>query len=357
MHEVWFIRGVHATTAIEGNTLSEEEVSQIAGGSLRLEPSRSYQGQEVENMLKSFSLAANAAIKEDSCITIDLIKEFNRLSLAGLETEKHVEPGHIRECAVTVGRYLCAPAEDCEYLLGELCKWLNETWCPDDWETHRASIAALKAIMAHLYLAWIHPFGDGNGRTARLLELYILLQAGYPTSAAHLLSNHYNQTRDRYYSRLQQASEAHEYGFSRSVLPFIDYALQGLVDGLGGQINEIFHEQTRVAWKDYVYDFFAQENASDTNKRRRTVAIEVGLRVLNQTQTNPDEDSVHKDDVPILSREIADLYKPMHGRALTRDLNALHKQDILIFENNKVRPNIDILAQMFTFRRHNPPRP
>jgi Fic/DOC family len=38
----------------------------------------------------------------------------------------------------------------------------------------------VKAILAHLYIAWIHPFGDGNGRAARLMELRILLEAGVP---------------------------------------------------------------------------------------------------------------------------------------------------------------------------------
>ncbi len=79
--------------------------------------------------------------------------------------------------------------------------------------------------MAHLYIAWIHPFGDGNGRTARFLEVKILLRAGIPTVAAHLLSNHYNATRSAYYRQLQRASASGGY-----VAPFIQYALQGFID-------------------------------------------------------------------------------------------------------------------------------
>lgn len=66
-------------------------------------------------------------------------------------------------------------------------------------------MAILKAIAAHLYLAWIHPF-DGNGRTARLMELRLLLAAGVTTPATHLLSNHYNLTRGEYYRQLDAAS-------------------------------------------------------------------------------------------------------------------------------------------------------
>ncbi|NOY75701.1 MAG: hypothetical protein GXP32_07900 [Kiritimatiellaeota bacterium] len=33
--------------------------------------------------------------------------------------------------------------------------------------------------LAHVYIAWIHPFGDGNGKTARLMEFYLLLRSGF----------------------------------------------------------------------------------------------------------------------------------------------------------------------------------
>ena len=74
-----------------------------------------------------------------------------------------------------------------------MCDWLNS----NEWErvfgrNNVILTGIIKAIVAHLYIAWIHPFGDGNGRTARLLELQILLNSNIPTPAAHLLSNHYN---------------------------------------------------------------------------------------------------------------------------------------------------------------------
>ncbi len=60
--------------------------------------------------------------------------------------------------------------------------------------------AALSAILAHLYIAWIHPFGNGNGRLARLIEVQILSESGVvPLVATNLLSDHYNKTRSAYY--------------------------------------------------------------------------------------------------------------------------------------------------------------
>ncbi|MCY3923933.1 MAG: Fic family protein [bacterium] len=78
-----------------------------------------------------------------------------------------------------------------------------------------------------------HPFADGNGRTARLLEYAILARSGVvPFPAALLLSNHYNLTRDRYYRELEAADR------SGTITGFVQYAVQGLVNGLREQTDE-----------------------------------------------------------------------------------------------------------------------
>lgn len=79
--------------------------------------------------------------------------------------------------------------------MGKLCEWLNSDYFNIYPDTPMAN-SIIKAIMAHLYIAWIHPFGDGNGRLARILEFIILLDSSVPTPAAQLLSNHYNATKE-----------------------------------------------------------------------------------------------------------------------------------------------------------------
>lgn len=136
--------------------------------------------------------------------------------------------------------------EDCEYLLERLCRWINNLTSPQN----SVAIAVVRAVLAHLYLAWIHPFGDGNGRTARLVEFQIFLGVGMPTVACHLLSNHYNQTRSEYYRQLSLASK------TADPFCFIRYAVAGLVDQLDEQIKRIREYQHAVVWKDHVYDKF-----------------------------------------------------------------------------------------------------
>ena len=203
--QVYLARGALATTAIEGNTLSEEEAQQILDHQLELPVSKQYMQREIENVIEGYNRAKEALLAgPEPAWTVERISKMNQVILDGLPLEEGVIPGGIRTHSVVVGPYRAAPARDCEFLLERLCDWLNSeefSAGPDDPEL-AAPMTIIKAIVGHLYIAWIHPFGDGNGRTARLMELQILLTAGFPAPTCQLLSNHYNQTRSEYYRAL-----------------------------------------------------------------------------------------------------------------------------------------------------------
>jgi Fic family protein len=167
--------------------------------------------------------------RADRALTPEKIKEYNRLILAGLELEEGVVPGEVAPRRPAVGRYLGPPREDCDHLLAELCDWLNSDAFDPPNDDLVIPYAILKAVTAHLYVAWIHYFGDGNGRTARCVELQILVASGrIPTPAGHLPSNHYNITRDEYYRQLDASSREHD----GNPLPFLAYAVRGFVEEL-----------------------------------------------------------------------------------------------------------------------------
>jgi Fic family protein len=206
LFRVYLAKGALATTAIEGNTLSENEVLQALKGDLKLPPSREYLKQEIDNILT----ALDEFWKQVGSGTLPTLsaaefEHFNKLVLRGLSVEEGVIPGQIRTHEVGVAHYRGAPPEDCRYLLNRLSTWLEgpEFKAPPGMEIVWGII---RAVTAHLYLAWIHPFGDGNGRTARLVEYRLLLASGAPSPAVHLLSNHYNLTRSEYYRQLERTS-------------------------------------------------------------------------------------------------------------------------------------------------------
>ena len=91
LYNLTLIRGVTATIAIEGSTLSEEEVSQIERGIFPKRASRAYEEQEAENIIALYNHIAGQMLSGDPSggqpahITVDLIREYNRMVLAELE--------------------------------------------------------------------------------------------------------------------------------------------------------------------------------------------------------------------------------------------------------------------------------
>jgi Fic family protein len=318
--QVYLAKGMLATTAIEGNTLSEEEVRQVLRGTLELPPSREYLEREIENVLAAYNLAQKELLSDpDLPFTVERLREYNRLILDGLEVEKDVVPGEIRAHSVVVGPYRAAPAEDAEYLLERLCRWLNsdEFDVPADAPQLGAPLTIVKAVVAHLYLAWIHPFGDGNGRTARLLELQILLSAGFPVPACQLLSNHYNQTRAEYYRQLSISSRE-----PSGLLSFLAYAAQGFVDQLREQLTVIWKQQFEDRWAQHVHQTF-RDRRSETDIRRLRLVLDLSRSF--HASGNP----ISKREIPDLSPRLAAAYATKTEKTLSRDLNAIKKLGLL----------------------------
>ncbi len=296
MHIVFLAKGVLATTAIEGNTLSEEDARKRIEGDLRLPPSQEYLGREIDNIIAAYNEIKDELVSGVAPpMARTAIENYNRLILEDLELEEGVVPGEISSHSVVVGGYVGAPRGDCQYLLDRLAEWMNGPDFASDDAQWAMPLAIIKAIVAHLYLAWIHPFGDGNGRTARLMELRSLLEAGVPTPATHLLSNHYNQTRTEYYRQLRQASKG-----GGDVLPFLRYALQGFVDGLRDQLRTIRDQQFADRWEQYVYQQFGRTNSS-ARLRQRQLVLEMSKA----------EEPVPRAELRTLSGALVEMY---HGK-------------------------------------------
>jgi Fic family protein len=305
-HVVTLAKGARATTAIEGNTLTEDQVEAQVEGRLNLPPSQRYLQQEVQNILDACNwMMADLSASGPRKITPDFCCELNARVLKDLVLEDGAA-GQIRRHSVVVGNvYRGAPAEDCMYLLERLCDTLEETKARTENDAH--STAILKALFAHMNIALIHPFCDGNGRTARLLEYYILMEHGFASPTGHLLSNHYNLTRSQYYAELDRISKTG--GETHS---FTTYALQGFVDGLKEQIQTIRKEQLAVAWQNFVHEQFHGKSAP-ADARRRELVLRLGS----------DGKMVKLSDIAGLSPRLAIEYAGKTEKTLSRDLNAL----------------------------------
>lgn len=332
LHGVYLTKGVLATVAIEGNTLTEPEVKEYLEGSLKLPPSKEYLGTEIENVIKAVNKISNELCSTDPAdvpiISIEEICEYNRIVLTGLPVAPEVVPGEMRSHSVLVGRYRGAPAEDLHFLLDRFCTWLNSINPP---EAQRAPISILTAIAAHLYFVWIQPFADGNGRTARLIEFRYLLQAGFPTPAAHLLSNFYNSTRTMYYRMLDHAGQS-----KGDMVDFIDYAVQGFVDQLKEQLNEIREMQWETTWENHVYKQFSKYRPSETTNRRRALVLELSKAASSGGW-------IPRNSIPDLSVKLARYYNDRTDKTLSRDLNHILSMNLIQQKGRMVRADREVI--------------
>lgn len=336
LHQLYLAKGAAATTAIEGNTLSEAEVLQAVEGRLQVVPSKEYLKQEVDNIIAACNrMSEQLANEQMPALSPALIQGYNAQVLKDLPPEENVVPGGFRLHSVLVGHvYRGAPAEDCAYLMDRLCEWLNGAeFAPKP--GMEMVYAIIKAVLAHVYLAWIHPFGNGNGRTARLVEFHLLMSAGMPSPAAHLLSNHYNETRTEYYRQLDHASKS-----GGDLRPFLLYAVQGLVDGLRKQLQFVWEQQWDVTWRNYVHERFQNKNSS-SDSRQRHLALDLGAS----------KDWVAVANISELTPRLAKAYVGKTAKTVQRDLNQLISEGLIVRDGRKVRARRELIFAFLPLKK------
>ena len=314
---VSLIKGAQATTAIEGNTLTDAEVEKVAVGEA-LAPSKTYQEREVRNILDAMNGILNEVVQEgkSSLISRQLMLSFHKQ--VGRELGEHFDaiPGAFRLDERSVGPYKCPRAEDVPALVDRFCEWLQEEFqFAQGRQTFETTV--VQAIVTHVYLEWVHPFGDGNGRTGRLLEFYILLRASNPDIASHILSNFYNLTRPEYYRQLDKAHK------DCDLSAFIAYAVEGYRDGLRESLETIQQSQFDMAWQNLIYERFGALKYRKKNvfKRRRALMLSFPL-----------DRGVWLTDVPELTMHVARAYSSLTDRTVARDVRSLIEMDLVVID-------------------------
>jgi Fic family protein len=329
MERVYLAKGALASAAIEGNSLSEAQAVAAVEGELELPRSQEYLQQELENVIDAIAgIEADIHSGAPFKITPEKLRELNKQILSDLAVEDHVLSGEFRRTGIAVGTvYKGAPAEDCEFLVQAMCDWLNgEPFDRDDDDDATAFLHGfLKAAIAHVYIAWIHPFGDGNGRTARLVEFGILASSGVPSVGAHLLSNHYNATRSNYYRQLDHASKS-----GGDLIPFLAYAAKGFVGELEQQLNDVHELIVQATWVNYVHSMFPDPTL--TARRQRDLVLSL-----------PPDEFVPRAKLTTLTPRLAQAYIDKKSKTVTRDLNSLEKLDLIQRTSQGIRARREVM--------------
>ena len=322
------LRAVRGTTGIEGTELSEEEVDLVVEsppGDAPLGPGREREEQEVRNAEALMRYVGEYLEHNPAApVTEELILEFHRILTQGINYPHNV-PGRYRNHSVTVGSYrLPSTGEEVRRLMTEFIRWFN-TGLPTHWDP------VLRAIAAHFYVVSIHPFGDGNGRTSRAVESFLLYKAGVNVRGYYSLSNYYYQNRSEYITNLNRVREQGIFNLT----PFVAFALQGLVDELEQVHAEVLGEVRIIAFRDYARESLADSFRLGTPAGQRQLNFLIGLS----------NGSVSLRELRSGRHTLSHLYRNVTTRTLTRDINALKRENLIIADGDEICANLGLMTR------------
>jgi len=203
-------RNGHASTAIEGNPLTLEQVRALEEGR-ELVASDQRSQREILNYFAGLRfIEKNAKLKK---IRHDHLLKLHLLLVD--EVMDQGDAGAYRTIAVQVGGHIPPPANDVSPLMFELLEW---------WNGASSSLSpVLSSAILHYRFEDIHPFADGNGRTGRALALWDLYRRGFDSNYLFSVDEYYWEDRQAYYKALAQVRKA-----SEDLTQWLEYSAKGL---------------------------------------------------------------------------------------------------------------------------------
>src|SRR3989344_1905975 len=238
------IRTVHHGTHIEGNQLDTGEVAAVLEGQRIDAKDRDIQEilnyRNVLRYIDKYNDEKNSrgvnlthtggGISRHIRFTEKDLLGIHKLTLEKILTDDKV--GRFRSTQVVVKNsktrevsFRPPPAAQIKILVNEFFSWLNSATAED---VH----PVLKAGIVHYILAFIHPFVDGNGRTARAFATLVLFSEGYDIKKFFSLEEFFDRNADRYYTTLQSVSNQKAELADKDLTAWLEYFTEGLAEEL-----------------------------------------------------------------------------------------------------------------------------
>ncbi len=225
------IHNAHSSTSIEGNRLTFEQVAALAEN--RDVVAAEKDKKEVLNYLNALGSIPGYASKKAIDVKL-FLKIHKTITAETLQNSK--DCGVFRNRQVFVGRrifdgtsfkevveYMPPETKDVSRLVDELLDWLNS-------DKRKEINSVIFAGIVHYEIARIHPFIDGNGRTARLMASLILYKSGFDHRRFFALDDYYDENRAAYYAALKTAQTS-----KGDITKWLEY----FTDGVLYSINKI----------------------------------------------------------------------------------------------------------------------
>lgn len=219
------LTATHYSTQIEGNRLTQAQVEEALAGAHF--PGRERDEAEVRNYYRALQWVEDLAMKPRR-ITEDRLQKLHGLVMHGRASLSPYRDGQnvIRDSSSERIVYLPPEAHDVPGLMTALVDWINHQLDSRDLPV------PLVAALAHYQYATIHPYYDGNGRTARLLTTLLLHRTGYGLKGIYSLEEHYVRDLSGYYAALA-VGPSHNYYLGRvqaELTRFVDYFCRSMAD-------------------------------------------------------------------------------------------------------------------------------
>ena len=214
------INTIHYSTRIEGNSLTIKEVKQVLNG--KSFPARKRDEQEVKGYFRALDMVKKLIKK--TAITEQDIKILHGLVIGdNKSTDYRQGQNSIIDSSTGYIVYMPPEAKDVAPLMTSFVNWINEN--------KNVIPAPILAAIAHYQFVTIHPYYDGNGRTARILTTLLLHQCGYGLKGIYNLEEYYADNLQDYYKGLT-VGKSHNYYEGRvqaDITDWIDFFVSGML--------------------------------------------------------------------------------------------------------------------------------
>lgn len=294
-------REVAGTSRIEGADFTEKELDAALAEEPAVLQTRSQ--RQAAAAVRTYRWISQ--LPSDRPVTKDLILEIHRKIVSGADDD-HCPPGELRKRDINVsfGTPLHRGAEggtECSSAFEGLCAALRGEFLRHD--------PLIQALALHYHFAAMHPFRDGNGRTARALEALMLQREGLRDTLFIAMSNYYYEEKNAYLKTLAEVrAGAHD------LTPFILFGLRGIEIQCNRLFSEIRKNLAKALFRNVMYDLF---NRLKTTRKRVIAERQIDiLKLLLAFDTLTLDDLMER-----TSGKYQRLKNPY--KALIRDINDL----------------------------------
>lgn len=301
LQQIELKREVAGTSRIEGADFTERELDEALKETPAQLVTRSQ--RQAHAAVKTYRWIAG--IPDERPVDSGLIKEMHRYIVTGADDD-HCEPGRLRskDQNVNFGQPRHRGAGG-----GRECREAFERYTQAIEREYPRHDPVIQALAAHYHFAAMHPFLDGNGRTARALEALILQRAGLRDTCFIAMSNYYYDEKTAYLEALN-SSHVKEH----DITPFLEFGLKGIALQSTRLLEEIRVQVQKALFRNTMYDLF---NRLATPRKR--VIAERQLKILRLLL---DQDKMELMEIYARVEILyTNLKKPM--KAYIRDLNGL----------------------------------